>query len=628
MDFLSRPLLFSPGQMRYNEKNRGERGIAVKMESYNFKVDLKGIIRLLSDNLYSSEHVFLRELLQNAVDAIDARKKADSDFKDGKITVTYRRKKSSASLIFADNGIGLNEEEIHSFLSVIGQSSKRDGAMRNSFIGQFGIGLLSCFLVANEIKVITRSAIEGKGWQWVGKSDGSYGITALKKEVETGTQVHLKLTGSQLETFTEPEIIRDLSEYGYLILTPVLFDGDEHKKVVNNNFIPWRQSFCMSDEIMSFGEQVFEDSFFDVIPLVGDGIKGYAYISIRQTSASTVNRHKIYLKNMFVTEDGKDIVPKWAFFTRCIINAEELTPTASREDFIKDAKLMKVRNQIEKCIFDYFVSLSQYDVRKLKQLTKIHNVAIKSLVVENDQIFKLFFPFLTFPTNQGTLTGFQIVNASKKIPVNYCVEVDDFRRICPLLDGTGSLLVNGGYIYDANILQKLPKYYKNIKIEPFDDNSYENLLAPPPEDIRIMMEEFLSYAGRALEPFGCGISLKSFSPGSLQALYIKGEDALFEETMDAGSFSGFFEGFDFGEDGEEAGGSRLYLNSSNSFVKSLSRIHSEEVAANIIQVICIQSMMAGHYTLEAKEMDMMNQSLQKLMEYVIRGGGEWQEDEV
>ena len=48
--------------------------------------------------------------------------------------------------------------------------------------------------------------------------------------------------------------------------------------------------------------------------------------------------------------------------------------------------------------------------------------------MENEQIFKLFFPFLTFPTNQGILTGFQIVNASKKVPVNYCVGIDDFRR--------------------------------------------------------------------------------------------------------------------------------------------------------------------------------------------------------
>lgn len=600
------------------------------MESYNFKVDLKGIIRLLSDNLYSSDQVFLREILQNAVDAIAARKKTDKEYKEGKITVTYRRMKSGAQFTFADNGIGLNKEEIHSFLSVIGQSSKRDETMRNSFIGQFGIGLLSCFLVANEIKVLTRSVREEQAYQWVGKSDGSYVITEPKKKVEVGTQIQLKLTGSKFEVFTEQEIIKDLSEYGFLIPTPIYFDGENEKKIVNSNFIPWRQSFCMADEIMGFGETLFDESFFDVIPLVGDGIKGYAYISTRQTSANTTNRHKIFLKNMFVTEDGKDIIPKWAFFTKCIVNADDLTPNASREGFARDHKLMKVKNQIEKCIFDYFISLSQYDVRKLKQLTRIHNVAIKSLVVENDQIFKLFFPFLTFPTNQGMLTGFQIVNASKKVPVNYCVEIDDFRRICPLLEGTESLLVNGGYIYDANILQKLPKFYKNVRVEAFDENSYETLLAPPPREILTELETFLDLAVGAMKPYHCGVSLKSFSPGGLQALFIPGEDVLFAETMDENSLSGFFEGFDFGEEQEEACGDMLYLNSNNSFIKSLGQIKTEasakalasmeELAKTIIQVIYIQARLAGHYTLEGKEMELMNKSLQRLMEYALMGG--------
>lgn len=591
------------------------------METYNFKVDLKGIIRLLSDNLYSSEHVFLRELLQNAVDAIGARKKADKEYKEGKITVTYRRMKSGAQLTFTDNGIGLDQEEIHSFLSVIGQSSKRGEAMRNSFIGQFGIGLLSCFLVTSEIKVLTRSYMEEKGYQWVGKSDGSYIITECKKKVEIGTQIQIKLTGNKADIFSEQAVIGDLSQYGFLILTPVFFDGEEQKKVLNSNFIPWRQSFCMSDEIMNFGEEIFGEAFFDVVPLVGDGIKGYAYISTRQTSASAVTAHKIYLKNMFVTEDGKDIIPRWAFFTKCIVNLDDVTPTASREGFTRDHKLMKVRGQIEKCIFDYFISLSQYDVRKLKQLTRIHNVAIKSLVVENEQIFKLFFPFLTFPTNQGVLTGFQIVNASKKVSVNYCMEIDDFRRICPLLEGTDSLLVNGGYIYDTNILQQLPRYYKNVRVEAFDENSYENLLAPPPPEIAKQMRVFLNHAENALETHRCGISLKSFSPGSLQALYIQGDDTVFYETMNADSLSGFFEGFDFGEE-QETGGSRLYLNSNNSFIRSLGQVKDAEFAQTIIQVIYIQSLLAGHYTVEGKELELMNRSLQKLMEYALQGGSQ------
>ena len=62
---------------------------AKKEDYFSFQVDLKGIIRLLSENLYSSGDVFLRELLQNAVDAIAARREQETDFKDGKIKITY-----------------------------------------------------------------------------------------------------------------------------------------------------------------------------------------------------------------------------------------------------------------------------------------------------------------------------------------------------------------------------------------------------------------------------------------------------------------------------------------------------------------------------------------------------------
>lgn len=592
------------------------------MANYNFKVDLKGIIRLLSDNLYSSDKVFLRELLQNAADAIDARKKADKAYTEGKITVTYQRTKDGAQLTFADNGIGLTKEEIHSFLSVIGQSSKRDSTVRNSFIGQFGIGLLSCFLVTNEIKVVTRSVTEEQCYQWVGKSDGSYVITEPKKSMEPGTQVLLKLTGVKDEFFTEREIMDNLAEYGFLLRVPIFFVGKEQQKVVNDNFIPWRQQLSMADDIMGFGEQIFTEKFFDVIPLHGDGIKGYAYVSTRQTNAGVTVRHRIFLKNMYVTDDGRDFIPQWAFFTRCIVNVDDLTPTASREGFTRDSKLMKAKNQIEKCIFDYFVSLSQYDVRKLKTLTQIHNVAIKSLAMENEQIYKLFFPFLTFPTNQGTMTGFQLVNASKKVPVSYCAELDDFRRLCPLLEGTKSLLVNGGYIYDAGLLQKLPKFYKNVKIEAFDNSSYEHILEEAPGAFVRELSLFQNWAQQGLEAFRCSVSFKSFSPGSLQALYVPGGESFLTDTMDESSFSGFFEGFDFGMEEDAPEGSRLYLNSRNSFVKSLGQVQEPLLAQTLIQVIYIQALLAGHYTLSPKETELMNKSLERLMAYALYGTGE------
>lgn len=60
-------------------------------------------------------------------------------------------------LVFSDNGQGLTEDEIHQFLDIIGESSKRKYEQKKNesdYIGRFGIGLLSCFMVSDEISII------------------------------------------------------------------------------------------------------------------------------------------------------------------------------------------------------------------------------------------------------------------------------------------------------------------------------------------------------------------------------------------------------------------------------------------------------------------------------------------
>jgi len=124
-----------------------------------FQVDLRGIVDLLSHHLYSSPRVFVRELLQNAVDAITARRTVDPGS-----PAVVRILADGGRVQVRDSGIGLTEDEVHRFLATIGRSSKRGvlggGAEsvlelgRGDFLGRFGIGLLACFVVAERGKVV------------------------------------------------------------------------------------------------------------------------------------------------------------------------------------------------------------------------------------------------------------------------------------------------------------------------------------------------------------------------------------------------------------------------------------------------------------------------------------------
>jgi molecular chaperone HtpG len=175
---------------------------------YRFQVNLGGIIDLLSNHTYSSPQVYIRELLQNGVDAILARKILQPAHQgEMRLELPTRKLDQGPMLIFTDDGIGLTEDEIHLFLATIGQTSKRDELLqRTDFLGHFGVGLLSCFMVSDEIIVITRSArADARTIEWRGRADGTYSLTIIEREMEPGTEVRLHCKPGSEEYFL-PEL--------------------------------------------------------------------------------------------------------------------------------------------------------------------------------------------------------------------------------------------------------------------------------------------------------------------------------------------------------------------------------------------------------------------------------------
>lgn len=217
--------------------------MAQETAKHNFQVHLSGIIDLLSNHLYSGPQVFVRELLQNGVDAISARRNEDPDF-EGEISVEAIEVDGRGhTLVVIDNGIGLQEDEIHRFLATIGQTSKHrnDLLTRNAdFIGQFGVGLLSCFVVSQEIVVITKSAKPNSPTvEWRGHNDGTYSIKVLDKDIAAGTQVYLTAKPDAAEFFKSARV-KELCEYfGSLLPYPIKVVKDNRKTIINEHGAPW-----------------------------------------------------------------------------------------------------------------------------------------------------------------------------------------------------------------------------------------------------------------------------------------------------------------------------------------------------------------------------------------------------
>ncbi|MGA6094442.1 ATP-binding protein [Microbacterium sp. NPDC079356] len=183
--------------------------------AHQFQVDLRGVIDLLSRHIYSSPRVFLRELLQNAVDAIAARRALDGG--GGRIRITPVSA-ASDEFVLRDDGIGLTEAEVADLLATVGRSSKRDifDLPRGDFLGQFGIGMLSCFMVCDTIVIRSRSAAGDGAVEWTGHADGTFTVSPYAGDLPVGTSVHLTPradTRSLLETSTVLDLAETFGRY-------------------------------------------------------------------------------------------------------------------------------------------------------------------------------------------------------------------------------------------------------------------------------------------------------------------------------------------------------------------------------------------------------------------------------
>lgn len=585
------------------------------MNEHHFNVNLGGMIDILSNHLYSTPKVFLRELLQNAVDAVSFRKGIDKKYSSPEINIFVETNKS---LCFRDNGCGLTEEEIHKFISVIGESSKRSDS--GAFIGRFGIGLLSCFIVTDEITLRTRSAKQSdKVFEWHGFSDGRYVVSEIQSDMEIGTEIIITASRPYADIFTFDEVLENISYYGMPIPYPIYISSADTVKVRANVLFGAFKSDG-HENTLEIGRRIFgvDYNFLDCIPLVSQNglFSGAAYILPYSQSAASVNKHRIYLKNMLLTEDGASILPEWAFFVKCFLNTDKLRPTASREDFYKDELLSEARKEISQCISSYLERLSIKNPSLLNKIVSLHGTALKSIASENDRLFDIFMPYFTFETSLGILSGTKLSHYQNTI--FYTSDIDSFRQLRPVFAEKNELLVNTCYVYEKTLIEKLGEMNK-ATVEQMNKSLLDDMLenAENEDAFKLMLDIFSS----ALTDFDCHAQLKSFSPEQLAAIYSINADGEIKRDIgkakEAASdmFAEMLNNFE--KEIECSASASLYLNSKNPLIIRLSELSDTEKLSVYARILYIQSLISGGFPIRSAEMNIMNENLIKLIEWGI-----------
>ncbi len=589
-----------------------------------FKVDLRGIIDLLSNHLYSDPSVFVRELLQNGVDAITARRARHGDFEPLIEARLLRGDGELPRLEFRDNGVGLSESEVHEFLATIGRSSKRIDEARDTFLGQFGIGLLSCFMVSGEIELVTKSASGGPAVRWLAQADGTYTLEVLPGDhgADIGTTVRLRAREDTDFYFEYDELRGALENYGRILPYPIHVTDGEQYAHVNAVMPPWLAyaagDTSKRDEVLAYAREELGVQALDAVPLRSEagGLLGVALVLPHATQRSSRQWHSVYLKRMLLGHDLSNLLPEWAFFVRCLLNVDGLHPTASRESFYEDDALKAAREALNAGLRGYIEELAQQDPKRLDALISLHHLPLKALATEDDDFFRLLAPEFSLETSTGRMKLGEYARHSPTLRM--VTDLDQFRQIAQVASAYGHSVVNAVYTYDVPLLRQYARLFGR-ELEEVDAQTYALSL----EDVAAGgLEGVLARANAALSGLGCEVSVKRFEPAELPALLIVTSERRLLDDIEAAQevsdevFSEFLA--DYAAEYEEVRVSRLHLNLGHSLVQELLHVDDGAVFARLVQMMYVQAHLLGHHPLRAEELALLTGGLSDMMRWGLR----------
>ncbi|GIG37210.1 HSP90 family protein [Cellulomonas pakistanensis] len=628
-----------------------------------FQVDLHGVVDLLARHLYSGPRVYLRELLQNGVDAITARRAVDP----GCPATVRLRPLADGSLLVVDSGVGLTRAEAEELLATVGRSSKRDldlGVGREEFLGQFGIGLLSAFMVADRIELVSRSARDPQApaVRWRGHADGSYDLVELPDaDVPPGSTVRLR-PRRDLEHWLAGETVAALAaEFGSLLPVDVavevpLGSGASAAPVdevadappaadalpadgaprpghawrrVSEPEAPWARAYpdeaARARALARYCEQTFGFTplaHVDLaVPLAG--VSGVAFVLPAAVPPGGGGSHRVYLKRMLLGARVEGLLPEWAFFVRCVIDASGLRPTASREQLYTDEVLLATQEALADAVRSWTLRTLESSTALARQFVATHHLAVRSLALTDDTMLDLAARILPYETTDGTLTLAEV--AAEHGQVVYAPTLEEYKRIAPVARAQGVAVVNAGYVYDADLLARLAARGPGRglgEVRPLGAGDIAQVLAPVTPERELATLDAVRAGGEVLRPLDTELVLRTFEPAELPAVLLHDRDGDHQRDLRAAMaeaddvWSDVLAGF-----AAPAAARQLVLNDASTLVRDLLDAPPGEVTAAGLRSLYVSALLLSGEPLRARDAELMTGSMSVLLRAGLRGGG-------
>jgi molecular chaperone HtpG len=397
-------------------------------QSFHFKAETKQLLNILIHSLYKDREVFLRELLSNASDALNRLRfemVTNQDVLDPKAELSIHLKvdKEARMLTIQDTGMGMTKEEIIENLGTIAQSGARkflEAAkdMRSSpvdknadltqVIGQFGVGFYSVFMVAEWVRVTSRSyKPRAKAVSWYATGEDNYQVSAAEMS-ERGTKVEIKLKEDATEFAEEYRLKNIIHKHSEYIGFPIYVGED--KQPVNKQTSLWRMSKqnVTEEQHKDFYKQLtldFEDPLLHIHMITDAPVQLYALLYIPSKSDRglfALRREdglKLYSRNILIDEYNKDLLPEHLRFVQGVVDSEDLPLNVSRETVQSNSLIARLKKVLTGQVMKELETLAKSDAEKYQTFWKEFGVYLKQGVASSPADVESITPLLRFKTN-------------------------------------------------------------------------------------------------------------------------------------------------------------------------------------------------------------------------------------
>jgi molecular chaperone HtpG len=566
-----------------------------------FRVDLRGLVEVLSHHLYSSERVYLRELVQNARDAVEARRRLGDDFE---ARIEIQPAWGSDPLVVRDNGVGLTGDDMRSLLSMIGGTSKRDDlvAARTNFLGQFGIGLLSCFLVADSIEVVSRSVHDPDAptVQWVGSSDGTFTITeALTPLRSPGTEVRLQPRRGAYRWCDDVACAEFATEFAELLDDPVYVGG----RLVSQQVPPWELS---TEQQLAWCQERFGFEAMGIIPLdsASATVTGLAFVLPYTARPGYRTGDRIYAKGMLVADTDDLVVPRWAFFCRAVIDAADLPLTASREALQESTALQLARQRVGFRLLTELILVHAQHPEVYRDIIGLHADGLKALAVQEPDVRDLIRTTFPYATSQGERTVQKLIDNAAPIP--YVSNADTYHALADVAAHAGLLLINASGLYEAQLLQIINETEHQELFREVTDRDVVALIGPVPHADATQAATLAARAEHALRGENLTVRVASFEPADRSVLWWP---AVLTPSGDRQT--------DDTSKGDT--GATLVLNAASSAVKHLLGAPAEAEIGHSLRALYVTALLLSRYRPSDEQVSLLSTAVIDMIETTVLG---------